>query len=113
MAGDGGGVGVEPLEGGGEHRVTPRQAVAFFCRREFIAEPDGLGFGIGPGETLAGPLDRKPELVEQTRDVMVVVPNTEALLDEASASYHCSQRLIAPRVTSSSAAISITRRPSL
>src|SRR5207244_404860 len=65
-------------------RTSPRldTALLFFDRGEPVAQPGGLCLGISPSQTLAGTLHGEPELVQHSGDMVVVVSDAEALLDE-------------------------------
>ena len=54
----------------------------FFDRRKLGAKPPRLCLHIGPRQPLSRPLDREAELVEQARNMVVVVPDAEPLIDQ-------------------------------
>jgi hypothetical protein len=62
--------------------TTPRHAAAFFYRRKRLSQPRGLCLHVGPRQSLARTLHREAEFIEHARDVVVVVPDAEAVLDQ-------------------------------
>jgi len=56
----------------------------FFDRGELLTQPRGLRFSIGACQSFAWPLDGEAEFMQQARDVVVVVPDTEAMRNEVA-----------------------------
>ena len=54
----------------------------FFYARELLAQPQGLGLGIGAGQAPPRALHGEAEGMQQPRHVVVVVPDAEALRNQ-------------------------------